>query len=140
MYVLYPRLIRHFLYITSTRHMEWMATHPWPLVPRITSHTYLGMAWWLEIIPDLGPHIGRSVAWMEGIFVYGLISWLVRPFPFIKKTCEKGGNPSKATDTSYHIPHISGNGLMVCNSYKIRSNSFGGLWHGGGHPHAYVIS
>ena len=80
---------------------------------------------------------------MKGIPVYGygLHPRLFRPSPCINKTCKKGGNPSMVTCTSHHIPHLPGDGLVVCKSCKI--------WHiialvvcglDGWHPFVFVIS
>ena len=60
----------------------------------------------LQILPDLGPHLGRSVAWMEVIPVHGLHPILARPCPCIEKTCEMHVNPSMATDPCI-ITHTS---------------------------------
>ena len=62
---------------------------------------------------DLGPHIGRSVAWMEGIHVYVLISRLVKPFPCTNKTCKNGGKQVMATDTSSTPPCEWFDGLQI---------------------------
>ena len=51
----------------------------------------------LQIPPNLNPHLGRYVAWMEGITVYVLHPRLVRPFSYINKICEMYVNPSMAT-------------------------------------------
>ena len=46
--------------------------------------------------------------------MYVLHSRLVRPYSCINKTCEKGGNQTMVTCTSHHIPHLPGDGLVVC--------------------------
>ena len=52
----------------------------------------------LHILSDLDLHVGRCVAWIEGISVCGFYPRLVRPFPCIHKTCEMYVNLSMATD------------------------------------------
>ena len=116
---------------TSTKHVKYTTTHPWPLVPCITIHTSMLMAWWfLQIEPNLDPHLGMSVAWIEGISVYMLHPRLVRPFPCIHKICEMYVNPSMATSTLYHNPHLPGDGVVVCKSCNTLTHIFGGTWPG----------
>ena len=65
--------------------------------------------------------------------MYVLHHRCVRHFPCINKTCWMGGNPSMTTCTSYQIPYLPGDGLVVYKSWKIWSRSFygfGGLWPG----------
>ena len=53
----------------------------------------------LHILSDMGPHLGRSVVWMDGIPVCVLYPRLVRHFPCIHKTsCEMCVNPSMVTN------------------------------------------
>ena len=47
------------------RHVEWVATHLWPLVPRMTSHTSLGMVWLFANPAKPGP-IALVVCGMDG--------------------------------------------------------------------------
>ena len=54
----------------------------------------------LQILPNLDPHIGRSVAWIEGIPVYVLHPMLVYSIPSTLKICGMYVNPSMATDPS----------------------------------------
>ena len=61
----------------------------------------------LQILPNLDPHLWWSMAWMEDISVYGLLHRLVRPMTRIHNTCGSVCNPSIATGTSYHIPHLT---------------------------------
>ena len=57
-----------------------MATHPWPLVPHITSHTSLGVAWWWFAYPVRpGAHLQKCINWTKDISVYGLHPKLIRP-------------------------------------------------------------
>ena len=51
-------------------------------------------------------NLGWYVAWMKGIPVYGLYHRLVGPFTCIFKVCKGASNPSMATITLHHNPHI----------------------------------
>ena len=98
----------------------------------LTSHATPPWGWLscLYILQNLGPQLCWSVAWMEGIHLYVSHPRLVRPFPYTHKTCEKGDNPSITTCTSYHIPHLPGDGLVVCGSCKILAHNVGGMLPG----------
>ena len=70
--------------------------------------------------------------------MYGLHHSLVRPFPCIYKTCEEGGNPSTATDILYHNPHLPGNDLVICKSWKKMSVALVVCGLDVGHPRVCV--
>ena len=53
------------LFRASTRYVEQMATHLWPLVPHIISHTSLGMAGWYVNTENFGP-ISLVVCGLDG--------------------------------------------------------------------------
>ena len=63
---------------------------------------------------------------------YMLHPRLLRYCPCIHKTCEMYDNPSMVTCTSDHIPHLPGDGLLVCRSRFIQpwAHILGGLWPG----------
>ena len=75
MYGLISRLVQPFPYTNKTCEKgdkqsmatDTSSTPPW--------ESLCG----LQILPELGPYYWRSVAWMEGIPVYGLLSRLVKP-------------------------------------------------------------
>ena len=52
----------------------------------------------LHIPPNLDTHLGKSMAWMEGISMYVLHPRLVRPFSCIHKICKMYVNLSMAAD------------------------------------------
>ena len=183
MYMLYLRLVRPFQSIHKT-----CGIYGHPSMTTGTSyhnpHFLVDGFMVLQILPDLGPHIGRSLVWMEGIPVYKLNLRVVRPFPCtqrtyamhvntststnphiiphpapcwerlhdlqtlqildsslwwwmesfsmckfhprhiwyfqcLHKTCEIYGNSSMAIGTSFYIPHLPGDGWLVCRCYKI---------------------
>ena len=51
------------LFHASMKHVKRVATHIWQLVPRITSHTSLGMAWWF---------VDTATPWLTALMVYCL--------------------------------------------------------------------
>ena len=87
-YMLHPRLVRPFPCIGKICEMNghpYMATDTGTLSHNLDFHVD-GLVV-VQILSDLGPYLGRSVAWMEGIPVYGLYPRLVRHFTSIRKKC-----------------------------------------------------
>ena len=60
--------IRGLSYLTHVpiRHVKYMTTHPWSLVPQITSHTSLGMAWWFKNPAKSSP-IMLAICGLDGV-------------------------------------------------------------------------
>ena len=108
-----------------------MATHPWPLVPCITIHTSMWMAWWfcrsyqtwVHILGDLWPGWMRASLCMDCIT--GL-SDLYNASRDMWHVCE----PIHGHWSSHHNPHLPGVGIMVCKSCKTLTHIFGGMWPG----------
>ena len=53
-----------------TRHVEWVAAYPWPVIPYNNTHHHEDGMMVLHILPNLDPQLGCCVAWMDGIQVY----------------------------------------------------------------------
>ena len=107
-----------------TRHVGWVTTHLWSLVPCITSISSVGMSWWFVDPINLGTQLWWSAVWIKGIHLYGFYPRLVKPFSCIHKTCEKSDNPYMSTCTPNHIMYIPGYGLVVHISCKVLANTF----------------
>ena len=109
-YVLHPRPVRSFPYIHKAcdiYDIPSMATYPFSAGP--TSWGVCGL--------DGGhPCIWTAVQACQIIFVYA-------------RDMLKGWQPIHGQCTSYHIPHLSKDILVLYRSWKILAHSFGGQWH-----------
>jgi len=99
MYTIHPRIVRPFPCIHRTCGIYF---HPSMTIGNFyhNPHFHVDGLVVLQILPNLDPHIGRSVAWIEGIPVYVLHPMLVCPIPSTLKVCGMYVNPSMATDPS----------------------------------------
>ena len=145
---LWPRW-RTFLYMdcfrglsvlihASTRHVEWMATHAWPLIPCITSHTSMWMAWWFAD-PARPGLTSREVCDLDGGHPCVWIDLQACPtFPMHQKDMRKGG---RAIHGHRYIAHTS---LRMASWFEnpAESGHIALVVYGldGGHRHVCVTS
>ena len=124
--VLYPRLVRHFSCIYKTYEMGGnpsMTTCTLHHIHQLHEDSFVVCRSCEESLAQAlvvcGLDGGHPRVWVT--------SQACKIFPCIQKICEKGDNPSITTCTLYYIPHLVGDGLVVCRYCKALTHSFGGL-------------
>ena len=83
-----------YLVYAPRRHMEWVATYPWPVVSGNNTHNHDGGVVLLHILPNLVPQLGCSMAWMDGMSVHWLCHRLVKSCTCARNT---GGTDGKTS-------------------------------------------